>query len=268
LQLFKKNLKMNIQFSKYQGTGNDFVIIDNRDGSISLSNQQIAFLCDRRFGVGGDGLMLLGTAAGYDFSMTYYNADGTEGTMCGNGGRCLVQFAHDNGIVKDNYLFIAVDGPHEATISNNGWVYLKMSDVHSVETGDHFFVTNTGSPHYVKVVEGVEKLDVFTEGKAIRYNDRFKSTGINVNFVEFQQEHLFVRTYERGVENETYSCGTGVTAAAITTHLHKTGEHIVSIKTLGGALAVRFNNLGGGHFNHIWLQGPGTFVYKANIHLK
>ena len=228
---------MNIQFSKYQGTGNDFVIIDNRDGSISLSNQQIAFLCDRRFGVGGDGLMLLGTAAGYDFSMTYYNADGTEGTMCGNGGRCLVQFAHDNGIVKDNYLFIAVDGPHEATISNNGWVYLKMSDVHSVETGDHFFVTNTGSPHYVKVVEGVEKLDVFAEGKAIRYNDRFKTAGINVNFVEFQQEHLFVRTYERGVENETYSCGTGVTAAAIATHLHKTGEHIVSIKTLGGALA-------------------------------
>ncbi len=259
---------MDIQFSKYQGTGNDFVIIDNRDGSISLSNQQIAFLCDRRFGVGGDGLMLLGTATGYDFSMTYYNADGTEGTMCGNGGRCLVQFAHDNGIVKEKYLFIAVDGPHEATINNNGWVHLKMIDVASVETGTNFFVTNTGSPHYIKVVEGVENLDVFTEGKAIRYNDRFKAEGINVNFVEFQKEHLFVRTYERGVENETYSCGTGVTAAAIATHLHKNGEHHVAIKTLGGELAVSFNNQEGGHFNHIWLQGPGTFVFKSSIHLK
>ncbi len=259
---------MDIQFSKYQGTGNDFVIIDNRDGSISLSNQQIAFLCDRRFGVGGDGLMLLGTATGYDFSMTYFNADGTEGTMCGNGGRCLVQFAHDNGIVKDTYSFIAIDGPHEAIIHQNGWVHLKMIDVNEVETGNHFFVTNTGSPHYVKLVEGVENYNVVKEGKAIRYNDRFNKEGINVNFIEFQKDHLFVRTYERGVENETFSCGTGVTAAAITTHLHKTGEHHVAIQTLGGKLAVSFNHLGGGHFKHIWLQGPGTFVYKGTIHLK
>lgn len=259
---------MDIQFSKYQGTGNDFVIIDNRDGSISMSNQQIAFLCDRRFGVGGDGLMLLGTATGYDFAMTYYNADGTEGTMCGNGGRCLVQFAHDNGIVKEKYLFIAIDGPHEAVIHQNGWVHLKMTDVNAVETGDHFFVTNTGSPHYVKLVEDVENFDVVTEGKSIRYNERFKEVGINVNFIEFQKDHLFVRTYERGVENETYSCGTGVTAAAITTHLNKTGEHHVAIQTLGGELAVSFNNLGGGHFKNIWLQGPGKFVYKGVIHLK
>ena len=135
---------MNINFSKYQGTGNDFVIIDNRDGSISLSNQQIAFLCDRRFGVGADGLMLMSMAKGYDFSMTYYNADGTEGTMCGKGARCLVQFAHDNGIVKENYNFIAIDGPHEASIHNNGWVHLKMTDVKSVETGTDFFVTSNG----------------------------------------------------------------------------------------------------------------------------
>lgn len=259
---------MEIHFSKYQGTGNDFVIIDNRDGRISLSNQQIAFLCDRKFGVGADGLMLLGTATGYDFLMTYYNADGTEGTMCGNGGRCLVQFAHDNGIVKDKYLFIAVDGPHEAAIQADGWVHLKMMDVDAVETGTDFFVLNTGSPHYIKMVEGVEALDVYTNGKSIRYNERFKAAGINVNFVEFQKEHLFVRTYERGVENETYSCGTGVTAAAIASQLHKTGPHRVAIKTLGGQLAVSFNNLGGGHFDHIWLQGPGTFVYKGSIQLK
>ena len=212
--------------------------------------------------------MFLGTTTCYDFLMTYYNADGTEGTMCGNGGRCLVKFAHDNGIVKDKYLFIAVDGPHEASIQADGWVHLKMTDVNAVETGDHFFVTNTGSPHYVKQVAQVENFDVVSEGKAIRYNDRFKEVGINVNFIEFQKDHLFVRTYERGVENETYSCGTGVTASAITTHLHKTGTHRVAIQTLGGALAVSFNNQGGGHFNHIWLQGPATFVYKGTIHLK
>ena len=259
---------MEIQFSKYQGTGNDFVIIDNRDGSIALSNAQIVFLCDRKFGVGADGLIVLGTAIGFDFSMAYYNKDGTEGTMCGNGGRCLVQYAHDHGIVKENYLFIAIDGPHEAKIENNGWIHLKMTDVNAVEKGDNFFVTNTGSPHYVELVHGVENFDVLTAGKAIRYNERFKEEGVNVNFIEFQGDHLFVRTYERGVENETYSCGTGVTAAAITTHLHKTGTHRVAIQTLGGELAVSFNNQGGGHFNDIWLQGPGTFVYKGSITLK
>jgi diaminopimelate epimerase len=259
---------MNINFSKYQGTGNDFVIIDNRDGNISLSNKQIAFLCDRRFGVGSDGLLLLGAADGYDFKMTYYNANGTEGTMCGNGGRCLVQFAYDNGIVKEHYIFIAIDGPHEASINNNGWVHLKMSDVHAVETGEDFFVTNTGSPHYIKMVEGIENFNVFNEGKAIRYNDRFAKEGINVNFIEHQKDHIFVRTYERGVENETYSCGTGVTASAIISCLHKQGEQEVSIKTIGGKLAVSFNNQGGGHFNNIWLKGPGTFVYKSSILVK
>jgi len=140
--------------------------------------------------------------------------------------------------------------------------------VNAVETGEGFFVTNTGSPHFVQLVKDIKQFDVFANGKAIRYNDRFKVDGINVNFIEFQQDHLFVRTYERGVENETYSCGTGVTAAAITTHLHKTGAHLVAIQTLGGELAVSFNNQGGGHFNHIWLQGPATFVYKGTIHLK
>ena len=259
---------MNINFSKYQGTGNDFVIIDNRDGNISLSKEQIAFLCDRRFGVGSDGLILLGTAAGYDFKMTYYNADGTEGTMCGNGGRCLVQFAHDNGIVKEHYTFIAIDGPHEASIRNNGWVHLKMSDVPAVETGKDFFITNTGSPHFIKEVNDIENFEVFNEGKKIRFNNCFAKEGINVNFIEQQGDHLFVRTYERGVENETYSCGTGVTASAIISCLNKQGEQEVFIKTIGGNLAVSFNNQGGGHFNNIWLKGPGTFVYKSSIQVK
>lgn len=259
---------MTINFSKYQGTGNDFVIIDNRLGDINLSQQQISFLCNRRFGVGCDGLMLLGSAIGYDFSMTYFNADGTEGTMCGNGGRCLVQYAHDNGIIKDKYLFLAIDGPHEASIHTNGWVHLKMTDVVSVEKGEDFFVTNTGSPHFVKFVPSIETHEVFNEGKSIRYNDRFSKEGINVNFVEQKQDHLYVRTYERGVENETYSCGTGVTAAAIIYCIENTGSHDIAIKTIGGNLAVQFNNEGDGHYTNIWLKGPGTFVYKANIELK
>ncbi len=259
---------MDIVFSKYQGTGNDFVIIDNRQNNIALTTEQIAFICDRKKGIGADGLMLLGHKEGFDFSMTYYNADGNEGSMCGNGGRCLVQFAQDNGIIKEHYHFIAVDGPHEATIDHKGWVHLKMSEVNAVEHGNDFHVTNTGSPHYIKQVKDIQSVDVFTEGKNIRYNDRFNKEGINVNFVEQGAEGLFVRTYERGVENETYSCGTGVTAAALIACLHKEGEHTIQIETLGGKLAVKLNHKGGGHFNNIWLMGPGTFVFKGSIHLK
>jgi diaminopimelate epimerase len=258
---------MQIEFSKYQGTGNDFVIIDNRAGNIALSPSQIEFICDRRKGIGADGLMLLGNEAGYDFSMTYYNADGHEGSMCGNGGRCLTQFAFDQGIQKDHYHFIATDGPHEASIDKQGWIHLKMSDVNAVETGSDFFVTNTGSPHYIKLVNEVKSVNVFEEGKAIRYNERFKEAGINVNFIEKQQNQLFVRTYERGVENETFSCGTGVTAAAIISCLDEPGEHNVPIETLGGKLEVKLNNKGGGQFDNIWLKGPGTFVFNGSIHL-
>jgi diaminopimelate epimerase len=256
---------MKIQFSKYQGTGNDFVIIDNRSGDINLSEAQIAFLCDRKKGIGADGLMLLGVADGYDFKMTYFNADGTEGTMCGNGGRCLTQFAFDNGIVKAHYLFIAIDGPHEANIDNNGWVHLKMSDVNAVEKGSDFLVTNTGSPHYIEFVTDIKNVDVFSKGKAIRYNERFSKEGINVNFVEKQTDKLFVRTYERGVENETLSCGTGVTAAALLANIDNQGEHSINIETLGGKLAVSFNNKGNSTFENIWLKGPGTFVFKGTI---
>jgi diaminopimelate epimerase len=259
---------MNIQFSKYQGTGNDFVIIDNRLGDINLSEAQIAFLCNRKKGIGADGLMLLGVAEGFDFKMTYYNADGTEGSMCGNGGRCLTQYAFDKGIVKDTYLFIAIDGPHEATIDKNGWVYLKMADVNDVEKGADFLVTNTGSPHYIEFVTDINNVDVFTKGKAIRYNERFSKEGINVNFVEKQTDKLFVRTYERGVENETLSCGTGVTAAALLANINNLGEHNVNIETLGGNLAVSFNNKGDNKFDNIWLKGPGTFVFNGTISIQ
>lgn len=264
---------MNIQFSKYQGTGNDFIIIDNRMNDIHLSVSEISFLCDRRKGIGADGLMLLGKMEGFDFSMTYFNADGNEGSMCGNGGRCLVQFAFDIGIKKESYYFLAIDGPHEASIDSKGWVRLKMSDVDNIEhqlqndtsISPEFFVTNTGSPHYIQFVENLKSIDVYTDGKKIRFNDRFSAQGINVNFAEQQPTHLFVRTYERGVENETFSCGTGVTAVAIVSCLNKKGPQHIPIETLGGYLAVTCNHKENGQFDDIWLLGPGTFVFKGTL---
>jgi|LakMenE01Jun11ns_1017448.scaffolds.fasta_scaffold9581894_2 diaminopimelate epimerase len=260
---------MKINFSKYQGTGNDFVIIDNRQNNIVLTTEQIAFICDRKKGIGADGLMLLGNKEGYDFEMVYYNANGLEGSMCGNGGRCLTQFAYDIGLNKKQFSFIAIDGPHEATINEDGWVYLKMCDVNAVEKNIDgeipFFVLNTGSPHYIEMVDSINSVDVFGLGQMIRFNDRFKSEGINVNFVQQQDDKIFVRTYERGVENETLSCGTGVTAAALISGVEKLGEQTIQIETLGGKLAVRFNNKGDQVFDNIWLMGPGTFVFSGSI---
>ena len=260
---------MNIQFSKYQGTQNDFVIIDNRAGDIKLSEVQIEFICDRRKGIGADGLMLLGTKAGYDFSMTYFNANGKEGSMCGNGGRCLTQYAFDQGIKKDTYSFIAIDGPHESKIDAAGWVHLKMIDVKVVEKnieGDvTFYVLNTGSPHYIEFVDSVNSVDIVGLGQMIRYNERFKAEGINVNFVQQEEGQLFVRTYERGVENETFSCGTGVTASALIAGIEKLGEQRINIETLGGTLAVSFNNRGDNIFDNIYLMGPGTFVFSGAL---
>lgn len=260
---------MKINFSKYQGTGNDFVIIDNRQNNIVLTTEQIAFICDRKKGIGADGLMLLDNKEGYDFEMIYYNANGLEGSMCGNGGRCLTQFAYDIGLNKKQFNFIAIDGPHESTINEDGWVYLKMSDVNAVEknidSDTPFFVLNTGSPHYIEMVDSINSVDVFGLGQMIRFNDRFKSEGINVNFVQQQDDKIFVRTYERGVENETLSCGTGVTAAALISGIEKLGEQTIQIETLGGKLAIRFNNKGDQVFNNIWLMGPGTFVFSGSI---
>lgn len=263
---------MKYQFSKYQGTGNDFVIMDNRKNNIQFTAEQIAFLCDRKKGIGADGLMLLGNAAGYDFSMTYYNADGKEGSMCGNGGRCLVQFAKLHGIIQDSAKFIAIDGPHEAIVQrSSNWIHLKMSNVDHIETvqegNQSCFIINTGSPHYVVFTNELSTFNVVEEGRKIRYNERFSREGINVNFVENKQEKLFVRTYERGVENETLSCGTGVTAAAICSKMNEIGSHEVTIETIGGNLAVKFNNHGHHQLDDIWLMGPAEFVFEGSIQL-
>ena len=260
---------MKITFYKYHGTGNDFVIMDNYHQSIPpLSTQQVKHICDRHFGIGADGLMLLSKKEGYDFEMIYYNADGNQSSMCGNGGRCLVKFAYHQGIHKSKYHFIATDGPHEAEIDSDGTVSLKMQDVHSVETHSNYFLVNTGSPHFVKLTDDVHHIDVFTTGREIRNSAAFAKEGINVNFVEqLDEDSIYVRTYERGVENETLSCGTGVTAAAIVSAHNDNGFNTVEVKTPGGKLSVEFDKISDQQFENIWLKGPAAFVFKGEIEL-
>jgi len=256
---------MQLEIFKYQGTGNDFVIIDNRSGKITLSKEQILFLCNRRFGVGADGLMLLNSLAGYDFEMKYYNADGSESTMCGNGGRCLTRFAYDVGIRPDKYVFMAIDGEHEAFFGKYEWVHLKMKSVTEITENHSAWVLDTGSPHYIKEVNDIHSINVFEQGRAIRNSEAFAKEGINVNFVESSTKKIIVRTYERGVEDETYSCGTGVTAAALVFAHNENGFNRVEVETKGGHLAVEFDKLGDQQFENIWLCGPATFVFKADI---
>ena len=258
---------MTIHFYKYQGTGNDFVIIDNRNGSIELTTEQVKHLCGRRFGIGADGLMLLNSLAGYDFAMSYYNADGKEGSMCGNGGRCLTRFAYDMGIHKDNYRFMAVDGEHEAGIGEHEWINLKMKNVDSIDNYHGDSLLDTGSPHYVKGVNDVMNMNVYEEGKNIRYSDDFKKAGINVNFVQNEDKKIIVRTYERGVEDETYSCGTGVTASALVFAHNEKGFNRIEVQTKGGHLAVEFDKTGEQSFEDIWLCGPAEFVFKGSVEL-
>ena len=256
---------MNIEFSKYHGTGNDFIILDNRTGKYNnLSTQQVNFLCDRRFGIGGDGLMLLEDADGFDFRMRYYNADGKEGSMCGNGGRCLVQFAKDSGIQKTSYHFIATDGPHDAIMLENGLIKLKMQDVSGIEENGNNKILNTGSPHYVEYVENVAETDVFNIGRKVRYSEAFKTTGINVNFVERINDGIKIRTYERGVEDETLSCGTGATAAALASS-EKDGHQTMNVKVQGGLLQIEFSRINDQEFKNVWLIGPAQFVFSGNI---
>jgi diaminopimelate epimerase len=257
-----------LPFYKYQGAGNDFIMVDNRSLSYQHNNpEKLAKLCDRRFGVGGDGIMFLEPAEGFDFKMVYYNADGNPSSMCGNGGRCIVAFAKFLGVIENETTFIAVDGPHYAKISDAGdWVSLQMIDVEHIEKDENDFVLNTGSPHYVKFAKDIADKDVFTEGRTIRYNDTYKEKGINVNFVEPKADHLFVRTYERGVEDETFACGTGVTAVALANAFAngKTGNIETPIKVLGGDLNIKFT-YDGKTFTNIFLEGPAKQAFKGEV---
>ena len=261
---------MKVVFQKYQGTGNDFIILDNRDNKYaSLTNDQIRRLCDRRLGIGADGLMFFNEKKGYDFEMKYHNADGRESSMCGNGGRCIVKYAYQLGIHPSEYKFIAADGEHIAEIDTDGTVSLKMQDVNQVSKFHGDYLLNTGSPHYVKMVNDVMNTDVCKKGRDIRYSKDFEKEGINVNFVEQlpDEEKILVRTYERGVEDETFSCGTGVTAAAIVCYHNENGFNEVQVKTLGGTLTVEFDRINDTHYSNIWLCGPADKVFEGAIEL-
>ena len=258
-----------IHFYKYQGCGNDFILIDNRSKTVSLSNEQVKGLCDRHFGIGADGLMLLENENGSDFKMVYYNSDGNISSLCGNGSRCITAFAQRLGIIKNAARFLAADGEHHCII-NGAEIALKMNDVAAIEDHKDFYFLNTGSPHVVKWVSNIKDYDVFAEGRKIRRSEPFNSKGgTNVNFVEQIPEGIFIRTYERGVEDETLSCGTGVTASAlVAASLSKAGSDIdCKVKTPGGDFTVTFKK-SNSSFTDIWLKGPAEFVFEGSVMLK
>jgi diaminopimelate epimerase len=257
---------MQLHFYKYQGTGNDFIILNNLDSKYNLTTEQVKHLCHRRFGIGADGLMLLNRHPGYDFEMKYYNADGRESSMCGNGGRCLTRFANDMGILKTDYTFLAVDGPHEASIETDGTIALKMKDVDGIKLVHGDYILDTGSPHYIKVLNSVDGVDVVKKGREIRYSRDFAADGINVNFVQEtdQPTEIIVRTYERGVEDETLSCGTGVTAAALVCSHNDAGFNRVEVQTRGGQLSVEYDRFDG-RYENIWLIGPAEKVFEGTV---
>ncbi len=257
------------EFYKYHGSGNDFIIIDDIDNQIekTIKNKQsyIKQLCNRHLGIGADGLMFLQKSKNADFRMKYYNSDGKEGSMCGNGGRCIAAFAHLKGYAKKNTTFEAIDGLHYAEIIDNA-VNLKMSDIEGYKKFGKSFFLDTGSPHYVEFVKDVENLDVIKKGKKVRHDESINLGGTNVNFVEIQKDTLFVRTFERGVEDETLSCGTGVVASAIATYIQGITKTEYKIKTLGGNLKVRFNiNKETGVIENVWLSGPAVLVFKGSL---
>lgn len=259
---------MKITFHKYQGTGNDFIMIDDRMNSLPLTTEQVRNLCDRHFGIGGDGLIRIVNKDGFDFEMIYYNSDGNFGSMCGNGGRCAVAFAHYLKLIKEDTSFLAYDGPHEAILVSKAppVVKLKMADVLGIQKVKGAVILNTGSPHYVTFVKSVRDVNVDSKGRAIRNSEPYKAEGINVNFVQVEDNSLHVRTYERGVESETLSCGTGVTAAVIAAvfsgKIRNTDECLV--QTPGGKLKVHFNR-DGQRFDQIWLEGPAVAAFSGSV---
>ncbi len=253
-----------LPFWKYHGAGNDFILIVEDEHEYLLGEDELSALCRRRFGVGADGFIRLRTHPEYAFEMHYYNADGKPGSLCGNGSRCAVALAARLGWVTDACTFLASDGPHAAILRRPDWVEVKMGDVGEVERGADFCFLDTGSPHYVHFVSALEEVDVVARGREIRFSERFREAGTNVNFVERRAEGLKVATYERGVEDETLSCGTGVTASALAAwHLTPAdGPQEVAIRAKGGALSVRFEPSGTG-FRDIWLCGPAAYVFEG-----
>tara|TARA_B100001564_G_C20625707_1_gene664564 strand:+ start:783 stop:1547 length:765 start_codon:yes stop_codon:yes gene_type:complete len=250
---------MIVDFYKYEGTGNDFIIIDDRSQLFDISNNDlISSMCDRKFGIGADGLILLRNHETFDFEMLYFNSDGYMSSMCGNGGRCIVHFANYLNIIDDTTKFIAVDGVHEARIDVKN-VLLKMQNVKNIIEENNSYILDTGSPHYVKFVNDISNFNVLKQGKIIR--QKF-TDGINVNFVEIGN-YILVRTYERGVENETLSCGTGVVASALAIHFSKKSKNnSIDIKSNGGDLNVTFE-YDSKNYSNIWLKGTAKMIFSG-----
>lgn len=256
-----------LTFYKYHGAGNDFIMIDNRDGNFDVTDiEKIKLLCHRRFGIGADGMQIVQNHPDYDFEMVFVNSDGSIGPMCGNGGRCIVHFVyHILKMIKDpkNIKFLAIDGEHEAEIDED-IVKLKMQNVNEIGTrNDLPFIRQGTTPHNILFVTDLKNFPVVTVGKSIRNAD---PDGVNVNFVEHVDSIFHVRTYERGVEDETWACGTGATSVAIASHnLGILKENTCNVKQPGGDLVIEFEKMQDGTYQNIWLTGEAKCVFKGEI---
>ncbi len=253
-----------MNFDKYQGAGNDFIIINNIDGNIALSSEQIEQMCDRRFGIGADGLIVVNSSNEYDFAMKFYNSDGHTASMCGNGGRCIAKYAFDNHICSNKMTFIADDGIHEAEILDDTTVKLKMIDVDGISKFEDGLWTNTGVPHFVKFVDDIYKIDIVAEGRKLADDKRFAPNRTNVNFVD-QNGGFRLATYERGVEGETSACGTGTVASALCINATKGNESPITLQAKGGMLKVFFEKKNSKYTN-IWLEGPAKKVFRGETY--
>ncbi len=258
---------MELEFFKYHGTGNDFILFDNRQLILQKSDEDfLNKICDRHFGIGADGVILIQNHSITDFEMIYFNSNGREGSMCGNGGRCAVAFAKALGMIKSKTTkFQAIDGEHSAEFQNE-MISLKMNDVIGIEKIDEMYFVNTGSPHLVWFREKIDQINIVEEGRKIRYNHRFKSEGVNINFVEQTEQGIYMRTYERGVEDETLSCGTGTVAVAIicmTTANDSLDKRTISVLALGGNLQVSLQRVSENSFTDIHLIGPAEMVFQG-----
>ncbi|MCL4145105.1 UNVERIFIED_CONTAM: hypothetical protein GTU68_058173 [Idotea baltica] len=260
---------MQIRCIKYHGAGNDFIIIRDADGTIgrALNQLSIEALCQRRTGIGADGLILIQDHDEVDFEMVYFNSDGRLSSMCGNGGRCSAWYAYKLGIAADQHRFKAVDGIHSADCTRSTSVNLEMRPVALPETWREGHIIDTGSPHYVEFVDDLG-FDLVARARTIRYSDRFKEVGVNVNYVQIREEGLAIRTYERGVEDETLACGTGVTAGALVwSSIHGHRPERVAVEARGGDLSVSFGRVSQGFFHDVWLSGPVQKVFEGTFDL-
>ncbi len=256
-------------FDKLHGSGNDFIVVDATQQSVNLNVEQIRWLCDRHLGIGADGLIVIKPSWEADFQMIYYNSDGFEGSMCGNGGRTVTAYAFKRGIAGRSCRFLAYDGKHQGEVlavnDTEFMISITMKEVDVQFCSDAYLLVNTGSPHYVSRVDNLAALDVVSQGRLIRHDKTLSDKGLNVNFLKIDNNAIQLRTYERGVEDETLSCGTGVTAAAIAVSMWQGGENH-QIHTLGGLLGVQFKRTDM-HFTDIVLTGPVKYVFGGKINL-